>query len=161
MWNAISQGLELVSPCPIPATITISPLAPPFLRTVRFMWSRNTVSEISHISFYCGGTLFVKQSNGRRTLWGADRSAWVTSWSLPSLKRPVDLSPSLDRPADLFLPSKITKLILSFKSHEHASSPMYFSVYGRLSECTYFGFFPGNLFILFANRNMCHSIHWQ
>ena len=29
MWNAISPGFELVSPCPIPATITITPRAPP------------------------------------------------------------------------------------------------------------------------------------
>ena len=28
MWNAISSGFELVSPCPIPATITITPRAP-------------------------------------------------------------------------------------------------------------------------------------
>ena len=28
MWNAISPGFELVSPCPIPATITITPRAP-------------------------------------------------------------------------------------------------------------------------------------
>ena len=28
MWNAISPGIELVSPCPIPATITITPRAP-------------------------------------------------------------------------------------------------------------------------------------
>ena len=32
MWNAISPGFELVSPCPIPATITITPRAPPSLR---------------------------------------------------------------------------------------------------------------------------------
>ena len=30
MWNAISPGFELVSPCPIPATITITPRALPF-----------------------------------------------------------------------------------------------------------------------------------
>ena len=30
MWNAISPGFELVSPCPIPATITITPRAPPY-----------------------------------------------------------------------------------------------------------------------------------
>ena len=29
MGNAISPGFELVSPCPIPATITITPRAPP------------------------------------------------------------------------------------------------------------------------------------
>ena len=28
MWNAISPGFELVSPCPIPATITITPRIP-------------------------------------------------------------------------------------------------------------------------------------
>ena len=27
MWNAISPGFELVSPCPIPTTITITPRA--------------------------------------------------------------------------------------------------------------------------------------
>ena len=30
MWNAISPGFELVSPCPIPTTITITPRAPPY-----------------------------------------------------------------------------------------------------------------------------------
>ena len=29
MWNAISPGFELVSLCPIPTTITITPRAPP------------------------------------------------------------------------------------------------------------------------------------
>ena len=29
MWNAISPRFELMSPCPIPATITITPRAPP------------------------------------------------------------------------------------------------------------------------------------
>ena len=31
MWNAFSPGFELVSPCPIPATITITPRAPMFV----------------------------------------------------------------------------------------------------------------------------------
>ena len=31
MWNANSPGFELVSPCPIPATITITPRAPPLV----------------------------------------------------------------------------------------------------------------------------------
>ena len=35
MWNAISPGFELVSPCPIPATITITPWAPPY-----WIWQR-------------------------------------------------------------------------------------------------------------------------
>ena len=35
MWNAISPGFELVSPCPIPATITITPRAPPVQAIIR------------------------------------------------------------------------------------------------------------------------------
>ena len=31
MWNAISPGFELVSPCPTPAMTTITPRAPPKL----------------------------------------------------------------------------------------------------------------------------------
>ena len=39
MWNAISPGFELVSPCPILATITITPLAPPLhARLFSFTW---------------------------------------------------------------------------------------------------------------------------
>ena len=46
MWNAISPGFELVSPCPIPATITITP--PPF-PTVITVWSFVIVAS-THVS---------------------------------------------------------------------------------------------------------------
>ena len=51
MWNAISPGFELVSPCPIPATITITPLAPPIVHRSLL---NGTFCDIFCISFlYC------------------------------------------------------------------------------------------------------------
>ena len=40
-----------------------------------------------------------------------------------------------------------------------SSSPTYFSVYGWLSDLTYFRFFPVILWILSAYGNICHSTH--
>ena len=92
--------------------------------------TRNTVIESSHISFFCGGDPFLWSSAtaGEHTR-GADRSTWATSGSLPSLERPADLSPSFDRPLDLYLQSKITDLIFSLKSQTEiwtSSSPHVF-----------------------------------
>ena len=95
--------------------------------------SRNTVWQSPHISFFCGGDPFYevvqRPENTREELTG------LLGW-------PVVLSTSLERLADLCLQYKITDPILSFKSHEHACSPAYFSVYGWLSELTCFFYFP-------------------
>ena len=84
--------------------------------TATFMWSGNKVRESSHISFFCVRDPFFEVVRRPENTHGrADRSAWVTSGSLPSLERPADLSPSIARPADLCLQSKIADLILSFQ----------------------------------------------
>ena len=85
--------------------------------TVTFVWSRNTVRECSHISFFCGGDHFCEVV--RRP---------------ENTHKGVELTGLPERPADLCLLSKIADLILCFKSHV-------FSVYGWLSELTYFCFF--------------------
>ena len=75
-----------------------------FILRLRRVWSRNTVREISHISFFRGGDpLCVLEGWLENT---HDMFAWVTSWS----------HPSLERPADLCLQSKFTDLILSLSS---------------------------------------------
>ena len=126
------------------------------------VWSRNTVRESSHISFLCGGDPWcVLERQPENT---HDMFAWVTRRSLPSLERPADLSPLLERPADLCLQSKITDLIFfssPMRKYEQPHCLTYFSVYGWLSELTYFRFFFGNLLILSANGNICHYIHRQ
>ena len=127
--------------------------------------SRNTVRESSHIYFLWRGPFLSRSATAGWHTRGADWSAWVTSRSLPSLKRPADLSLSLERPTDLsplferrvdlsprwsdqrisaFSP-KLQTLYCLFKSIEEvwtSSSPhVFFSVYGWLSELTYFRFF--------------------
>ena len=61
------------------------------------MWSRNTIRESLHISSFCGG---------RRTHTG--ELTGLLEW-------PGNLSHSLEKPADLYLQSKITDLILFFQ----------------------------------------------
>ena len=49
--------------------------------------SRNTVKESSHISFFCSGDPFCEVVQRREnTQGGADRSAWGTRSSLPSVQ---------------------------------------------------------------------------
>ena len=66
----------------------------------------------------------------------------MDSESPPSLEGPADLSPLPERPADLRIQSKITDLILSFKSHERVSSPTYFLFMGGYRNLHTSGFFP-------------------
>ena len=193
--NESRPGFELVSPCPFPTTITITPRAPPLTitprappplwpllgwtggrtipirsigwscrilkcltnneglvdiqkynsyfhsSTVTFVWSRNTVREISHISFFCGGQrthmvelksllewlgdLPLRLRNQRISLF-----AWETSGSPPFAW--ATISP------------KLPTLYCLFKSYLHiwtSFSPHVFLVYGSLSELTYFCFF--------------------
>ena len=55
--------------------------------TATFMWSRNTAWETSYISFFCGRDPFCEVvRRSENTHGGADRSAWVTSGSLPSVQ---------------------------------------------------------------------------
>ena len=79
------------------------------------MCSRNIVRETSHICFFWRGPFLWSSTTDGEHTWGADRSSWVTSETLHSLERPAEFSPSLERPADLCLQSKITDLILSFQ----------------------------------------------
>ena len=120
-----------------------------------FVWSRNIVRESSHISFFCGGDFFcevVRQPEN--THGGANRFAWVTCGPPASIKWS----------AGLCLPSIITDLILSFQV---PCGNMIIFFASRifclwLVIGTYLlPFFPGNLLILSANGNICHSIHRQ
>ena len=82
---------------------------------------RNTVWESSHIYFFCGGNPFVciRATAGEHTwhvclsdlqvspfTWetsGPLPFAWETKRPLPSPERRADLSPSLEKPVDLYL----------------------------------------------------------
>ena len=75
--------------------------------------SRNTVRESLNISFFCDGNAFCYVV--RRPENTPNMFAGVTCRSLPSLERLTDPSLSLERPADLYLQSKFTDLILSFQ----------------------------------------------
>ena len=90
------------------------------------VWSRNTVRENSHVSFFWGGDPFCwVVRRPEKTYGGADRFAWMTSGSLPSVQN--------------------YRHYCLFKSHAEkwtSYSPHVFSVYGWLSEFTYFHFFP-------------------
>ena len=85
------------------------------------MWSRNTVRESSHISFFCGRDNFCEiERRPKNTQRVADTFAEITCESL--------------------LQSKITYLMLSFKSHAEIWTWLLahiFSVYGWVSEFTY------------------------
>ena len=55
--------------------------------TVTFAWSMNTVRESSLISFFSDGDpLCVFERRPENTSGGANRFAWVTSWSLSSVQ---------------------------------------------------------------------------
>ena len=69
------------------------------------MWSRNTIRESSHISFFCGKDPLCVLEWWPENIH--DMFARVTSRSLPSLERPEDLS---------FSP-KLQTLYCLFKSH--------------------------------------------
>ena len=110
------------------------------------MWSKNTNRESSHIFFFFGGDPFceaVRQPENTRGR--ADRSAWVTSGSLPSVQN--------------------YRLYIVFSSpmrkYEYPLSLKHFlfkAGYGKLHNSV---LFFGNLLILFANGNIYHSIHRQ
>ena len=121
------------------------------------MCSRNTVRESSHVSFFCGGDPFCVLE--RRPENTHDMFSWVTSGCHPSLERPADISP-FARATIGSLPS-----FQNYRPYIVFSSPMRKYEYPlHLTLCmvigTYiFPFFVGNLLILFANGNICHSIH--
>ena len=116
------------------------------------------------------GTLFCEvMQRTENTHRGADRSAWVTTGSLSSLERPADLFRSLERLTDISsgsLPS-----VQNYSPYVVFSSPMQKYEYASSSTHILFmagywnlhtsGFFSGNLLILSANGNICHSIHRQ
>ena len=104
------------------------------------MCRRNTVRERSLIFFLLrrGPFLWSSAMAGEHTR-GADRSAWVTSGPHPFAWA---TSRSLQQ-ISAFSP-KLQTLYYLFKSHADiwiSSSPTYFSVFGWLSELTYFRFF--------------------
>ena len=93
--------------------------------TVTFVWSRNTVRESSHISFFSGkDPLCELKRRPENTHGGVDSFAEVTSGSLSQ--------------------SKIPDLVLSFNSHAEIRTRLFahvFSIYGWLSELTHSRFF--------------------
>ena len=127
--------------------------------------SRNTVRESSHISFLCCGNSFCevvrRLENTQEELtglleWPAGHSLdWETSGSSPSLERSVDIC----------LQSKITDLILSFQVPFGSMNILFISriflFMGGYWNLNTSSFFPGNLLILSANGNICHSVHRQ
>ena len=128
------------------------------------VYSRSTVRESSHISFFCGGDPFC--ATAREHTQEADRSAlsdqwvsffaWETSGPLPFIWVTAGSLPSVQiyRPYIVFSSP--------MREYEPPLSLMYFSVCGWLSELTYFwGVFSGNLLILSTNGNICHSIPRQ
>ena len=85
----------------------------------------NTVRESSHISSFCGGDPYSK----------------VVQWPEYTYE---ELTGLLEWSAGLCLQFQITDLIFSLKSQAEtwtSSLPHLFSVYGWLSELTYFCFF--------------------
>ena len=103
--------------------------------TATFVWSRNTLRESSFISFFCGVDHFCEVvRRPENTYRGANRFAWVTRWSLPSVQN--------YRPYIVFQVPRIFCLWLVIGTY---IQPI----------------FPGNLLILSANRNIYHSIHRQ
>ena len=113
------------------------------------MCSKNTVRESSHISFFCGRDpicwVVRRPVNTHGELTG--QLEWPVGLSLRLRDQrifPLRLSDQRISLVDLCLQSKITDIISSLKSHAElrtSSSPHVFSVYGWLSELTYFRFF--------------------
>ena len=141
------------------------------------MCSRNTVREreSSYISVFCSGDPISEVV--RRLVNTYEEPTVLLEWPAGLSLRlrnqrtsSVHLSdqrislPCLNDQHLSALSPKLQTLYCLFKSHANiwiSSSPTYFSVYGWLSELAYLRFFPCNLLILSANRNICHSIHRQ
>ena len=109
------------------------------------MCNRNTVRESSQISFFCGGNPLyevVRQpENTEGELTGL--LDWLVALSLRL--RQVGLSPSFEQPIDLCFQSQNFRPYIVFSSpmrkYEHPLCLTYFSIYGWLSELTYFPYF--------------------
>ena len=83
----------------------------------------------------------------------------MTTWFLPSLERPADLSTTLERPANLHLQFKFTDLILSFQLPCGSMNILFAPRIFLFADGYRNRFFSGNLLILSANGNNYHSIH--
>ena len=100
------------------------------------MWSRNTVGESQHISFFCNGNPFCEVVRRQNTDQGEDMLPWVTRKSLPSVQ------------------NYRTYVVFSspMREYETASSPTYFLFMTGYRNLHNSAFFPGNFFILSANE---------
>ena len=126
--------------------------------------NRNTVRESSHILFFCSGDPFCKvgrrPENTHEELTGLLELLAGHSLRLRDQRTsPLLLS---DQRISAFSP-KITDLILSFQVPRR-SMTIFFASRIFLFMAGYrniLPFFSGNLLILSANGNICHSIHRQ
>ena len=112
--------------------------------TVTIVCSRNRFRERSHISFFCGWDPFPWSSaTAIEHTQGVDISISVTSGSLLSLERSVDLPLCLIYQLITAFSPKLQTLhcLLKYHAEEWTSSLLHvFSVFGWFSELTYFRF---------------------
>ena len=133
--------------------------------TATIVCSRNTDKESSHISFFCGGVPFCevvrRPVNTHKEL--TDLLEWLVGLSLRLRDQQISLLRLSDQRISTFSP-KLQTLYCLFKSHAEvwtSSSPHVFFCSWLVIGTYILLFFPGNLLILSANRNICHSIHRQ
>ena len=129
------------------------------------MWSRNTVRESSHISFFwCIAPFYEVVRRPEYTLGGANMFAWVTSRFSLRLRdhwpSPLDLS---DEWISAFSPKMQTLYCLSspMRKYEYPLCLTYFWFIAGYRNLHSSVFFSGNLLILSGNRNICYYIHRQ
>ena len=111
-------------------------------------------NEFVHILLLWRGSFLWSSATAGEHTRGADRSAWVTSGSLPLLERLADLSS-----------------VQNYRLYIVFSSPMRIYEYPLCQLILLFMagyrnlhtsvFFSGNLLVLSANWNICHSIYRQ
>ena len=115
-----------------------------------FLWSSATAGE--HTWYVCFSDPLVSPFAWETS--GSLPFAWATNGSLPFTWATSGFLPSVQiyRPYIVFSSP--------MRKYEHPLRQTYFSVCSWLSELTYFRvFFFGNLLILSANGNICHSIN--
>ena len=113
--------------------------------TATIVCSRNTFRETSHISFFSGGDPFCEVVRRPENTHG-------------------ELTGLLEWHACLCLQAKITDLIFfssPMRIYEYPLRPRIFLFMTGYRNLHNSWVFSGNLLILSANRNICHSIHRQ